>query len=290
MKKYFFSLYLLLGWVTIILAQDTAVTIKQGRYGVINHYHIDNRYDLYCRVTYAKGLFYGSSSPLRPNYAEKDSQVREYFIDLYARMNNLTNIDSIRKSNYKLYYSGYPRNSSETIEHLGDLYYHDNWLVHKSLILCRDKMFLSRRLIENDSTVKTITNGLGEIDPALSIYTNGQHNVFEDLFYIKPQMYKQEYYRGKYIADYTNAGGFIGQLDSMGYLYNDSSYIVFYYKFTKVEDKSDYTYVGFCPKLGIVYLYYYTEKFTFVLKDIDGIPLEEYVRKNICITPFCEVY
>jgi hypothetical protein len=109
------------------------------------------------------------------------------------------------------------------------------------------------------------------------------------LFYIKENLDDSNYYRGKYIADETNGEGFITQLDSVGYMYQDSGYVVFYYKFTKVEDKTNYTYVGFCPKLGIVYLHYFKENFTFVLKDIDGILLEEYVKKNICITPFCEI-
>lgn len=153
-------------------------------------------------------------------------------------------------------------------------------------------MFVSRhnfrRVIIENGTLKAEDITSNGCEKEQAIYTFGPHHRTGDLFYLKTAKNDPNYYWEKYVIYpfYPEEARFIMQLDKINYLH-ETSYKTFHYNIYTYLGVP-YLYISFCPKIGVT-SYKYSNGLKIELELMNGLPLEYYLKNNICITPFCEI-
>ncbi|MFN0202950.1 MAG: hypothetical protein ACKVTZ_15610, partial [Bacteroidia bacterium] len=171
----------------------------------------------------------------------------------------------------------------------------DNWLkpIRMALEIDLPRSSCYRYELEND-TIRTRYIDSTRLSQELAIYSSYARMDRFTLFHLKNNKEDSTYSTLKYETLYN----YLLSLEKVGNLEGNPAYKTFTYSVTHVsltanylskEEQKPYLYLTFCPQFGIVEYHYLKPNIHIRLITIDGKPLQEYVKKGLCITPFCEI-
>lgn len=111
-----------------------------------------------------------------------------------------------------------------------------------------------------------------------------------DVFIIKQNgNYFYDYYLTHHIIQEIQDKVRMLNIDSTYKDYRMYNFEISDYKYLKKIDEIPYLYLKFCPKMGVVLYDFLILHIKIELQYIDDIPIDYYIKNNICLTPFCEI-
>lgn len=146
----------------------------------------------------------------------------------------------------------------------------------------------NRYILKND--IKVDTFGFQENGIAFYNWYGHLSHVQGDVFIIKQNgKYFYDYYISHHIVHHIQNKIRMVSIDSVYSDYKMYNYEISNYNHQEKVDEKPYLHIKFCPKMGIVSYTFLKPNIKIALQYIDGIPIDYYIKNNICLTPFCEI-